>query len=154
MAPQYTLCDITLIYQVFYYRYMRSAYPERYAIPITDSLAAPTEADPLLSSFSSHGPNQPALTKRQRLTRDALSYGGAVLFAVTVGIVAWRGSVGVNPGRKAEVWSTKAQVVGWISAALYLGSRLPQIKKNTEVSITRGCVEFGHGQELTLPGGV
>lgn len=112
---------------------MRSAHPDRYATPATDSLAAPTEADPLLSSFSSHGPNQPALTKRQRVTRDALSYGGAVLFAVTVGIVAWRGSVGVNPGRRLEVWNTKAQVVGWISAALYLGSRLPQIKKNTEV---------------------
>ena len=123
---------------MFYYRYMRSAYPEVYATPAPDSLAGPTEADPLLSSFSSHGPNQPALSKRQRLTRDALSYGGAFLFAVIVGIVAWRGSVGVNPGRKLEVWNTKAQVVGWISAALYLGSRLPQIKKNTEVSMRGG----------------
>lgn len=31
-----------------------------------------------------------------------------------------------------EVWDTKAQVFGWISCFMYLGSRIPQIQKNTE----------------------
>lgn len=42
-----------------------------------------------------------------------------------VGIVAWRLSRDVPEGRKQEVWDTKAQVVGWMSAFLYCAFFLP-----------------------------
>lgn len=41
------------------------------------------------------------------------------MVVIAVGLIAWRLSRNVPMGRKEEVWETKAQVVGWISAFLY-----------------------------------
>lgn len=61
-----------------------------------------------------------------------LAYAAAASFIVTVGLVAWFTSA-KHSGEEApkdEAWSTPGQIVGWISAFLYLGSRIPQIMKN------------------------
>lgn len=130
LAVYYSLCDIVLISQgtlprllyptpadptsnaVFYYRRKRTLHP---------SLFTPTtarESDPLLSSFSASDPAHPLNTK-MRHWRDLVSYVGGVCMVAGVGIVAWRLSRDVPEGRKQEVWDTKAQIVGWMSAFLY-----------------------------------
>ncbi|ORY59039.1 hypothetical protein BCR35DRAFT_201718 [Leucosporidium creatinivorum] len=138
LAVYYSLCDIILIFQVFYYRRKRSLYPELYS-PLLSSAALPTppihtatEHDPLLSSFSAHRPSDPEPSPKMKKYRDLAGYLGGAGVVVLVGALAWWAARDAPLGRKKEVWQTKAQVVGWVSAFLYLGSRLPQIQKNTE----------------------
>ncbi|GAA6050607.1 hypothetical protein JCM3770_001485 [Rhodotorula araucariae] len=140
LALYYTGCDIILIFQVFYYRRKRRLHPELYERAVTSDGLAPAEPHfaplapeqtPLLSSFSAHAPTEEALSPALQRTKDILSYAGGFVLIVLVGIIAWF----VNPhagrrGRVEEVWDTSAQVVGWISAFLYLGSRLPQLALN------------------------
>ncbi|SCV73879.1 BQ2448_6309 [Microbotryum intermedium] len=126
---------VVLIFQVFYYRRKRALYPELFTAEATYATAIPStphETDPLLSSFSAHAPNEPEPNRKVKRVKDIVSYVGGFVIVLGVGIVAWRLSRDVPQGRKPEVWDTKAQVVGWVSAFLYLGSRLPQISKNTE----------------------
>ncbi|KDE05492.1 hypothetical protein MVLG_04180 [Microbotryum lychnidis-dioicae p1A1 Lamole] len=135
LAVYYSLCDIVLIFQVFYYRRKRALYPELFSTEATSAGTIPStahETDPLLSSFSAHAPNEPEPDLKMRRIKDIVSYVGGFVVVLGVGIVAWRLSRDVPQGRKPEVWDTKAQVVGWASAFLYLGSRLPQISKNME----------------------
>ncbi|SDA01464.1 BZ3500_MvSof-1268-A1-R1_Chr10-1g02692 [Microbotryum saponariae] len=135
LAVYYSLCDIVLIFQVFYYRRKRALYPELFSTEATSAGAIPStahETDPLLSSFSAHAPNEPEPDRKMKRIKNIVSYVGGFVVVLGVGIVAWRLSRDVPQGRKPEVWDTKAQVVGWASAFLYLGSRLPQISKNME----------------------
>ncbi|KAK4049795.1 putative vacuolar membrane transporter for cationic amino acids [Microbotryomycetes sp. JL201] len=145
LAFYYTACDVILIFQVFYYRRKRALYPHLYSSLASDDpastapvlanghIAPPaTEHDPLLSAYSAHGPSEHEFDPKVRRWRNVLSYVGGLLFVVAIGLAAWWMSTDVPLGRKREVWDTKAQVVGWISAFLYLGSRLPQIYKNME----------------------
>ncbi|KAM0790300.1 hypothetical protein ACM66B_005601 [Microbotryomycetes sp. NB124-2] len=143
LALYYTACDVILIFQVFYYRRKRALYPHLYSsLPSDDPASsaslsnghsvAPTEHDPLLSAYSAHGPSEQDFDPQVKKFRNVLSYVGGLLFVVAIGFAAWWMSTDVPEGRRKEVWDTKAQVVGWISAFLYLGSRLPQIYKNME----------------------
>ncbi|KAL8290319.1 hypothetical protein RQP46_002577 [Phenoliferia psychrophenolica] len=126
LAVYYTLCDVILISQVFYYRRKRAVHPELF---LHESL--PSETDPLLSSFSAVSPGG-AKDDAVRRWRNLVSYIGGVVAVIAIGATAWYLSRDAPAGRVKEVWETKAQVVGWISAFLYLGSRLPQIAKNRE----------------------
>ena len=47
-----------------------------------------------------------------------------------MGIVAYKMAEGSEGSTDTEEWNLGAQVVGWTSAALYLGSRVPQIALN------------------------
>lgn len=105
-------------------------YPELY-LPSTPSLTVPHESDPLISSFSASGsPNHP-YDEKVKIHKDTLAFLGAGTLIVVVGVLAWFLSKGALPSRN-ENWNTQAQVFGWISAVLYLGSRIPQIAKNVE----------------------
>ncbi|GAA6063217.1 hypothetical protein JCM10212_002439 [Sporobolomyces blumeae] len=149
LAVYYTACDCILIFQKFYYHRQRVLHPERYApIPILDDDAAaavaPTigsdgrpvpaplsENTPLLSAFSAHSPSEKALSPALQRAKDIMEYTIGFVLVAVVGIVAWFASNGVGKhGRVVEVWDTSAQVVGWVSAFLYLGSRLPQLALN------------------------
>ena len=67
-----------------------------------------------------------------------LEYPLLLLFVVLAGVVGWflteapdEISIPEKPGKAGEVeleW--KSQLLGWASAALYLGSRFPQIVHN------------------------
>ncbi|BGP18298.1 Putative vacuolar membrane transporter for cationic amino acids [Rhodosporidiobolus nylandii] len=130
LALYYTLCDVILIFQ-------RRLHPEVYA---PSSAAEPSslepttpisEQTPLLSSFSAHAPSQPALSPALQRAKDILSYAGGFILVLLVGVIAWFASKDAGKdGRREEVWDTSAQVVGWVSAFLYLGSRLPQLALN------------------------
>ncbi|GJN92915.1 hypothetical protein Rhopal_005957-T1 [Rhodotorula paludigena] len=146
LALYYTVCDVILIFQVFYYRRKRRLHPELYQpVALSDGLAPPelngstsapapavaSEQSPLLSSFSAHAPADAPLSPALQRARNILSYAGGFVLIVIVGIVAWFvNAKAAQKGRVEEVWDTTAQVVGWISAFLYLGSRLPQLALN------------------------
>lgn len=100
-----------LIGQVFYYRRKRLTSPELF---LHESL--PSETDPLLSSFSAVGPNA---SKETTHWRNVVSYVGGAAIVAAIGGVAWYLARNAPAGRVKEVWETKAQIVGWISAFLY-----------------------------------
>ncbi|GAA5879023.1 hypothetical protein JCM16303_001271 [Sporobolomyces ruberrimus] len=139
LAIYYTACDCILIFQKYYYRRLRKTHPELYApltpsVPSTPTHPHPThenENTPLLSAFSAHSPSEKALSPALQRAKDLLEYTLGFVLVVGVGIAAWFAGKGVGKeGRIEEVWDTKAQIVGWISAFLYLGSRLPQLALN------------------------
>lgn len=127
LAAYYLACDLVLIIQVFYYRRKREQFPHLY--PPTETTnhhipALPLESDPLLTPAT--------LIEEKRLSAQA-GYTLAIIASIAVVAASWILSASSSGGRRSrEEWNTPAQVVGWISAALYLGSRLPQILKNME----------------------
>ncbi|GAA6004181.1 hypothetical protein JCM10207_002469 [Rhodosporidiobolus poonsookiae] len=139
LALYYTACDLILLGQKAYYQRKRRLHPELYAPPPSDPLspiaAAPgsstSEQTPLLSSFSAHAPSAPPLSPALQRAKDLLSYAGGFVLVLVVGGIAYAASEGMDKkGRAVEEWDTTAQVFGWISAFLYLGSRLPQLALN------------------------
>jgi len=110
VASYYTLCDIILLSQIYFYRWQR-----QYRLVDSD------EHSPLLDR-----PKQKVSTKVM-LAR----YMVALLFVFGTGVIAWWISSSLDYDDVPETpagWT--AQLIGWTSAILYLGSRIPQIIKN------------------------
>lgn len=117
---QYTLCDIVLLIQVYYYRRLKAQKAKS---------RSDDESAPLISST----PAQP-----KPLLPPSLEYPLLLLFVLGAGVGAWylsaeddSVSIPEKPGKGTEVtleW--KSQTLGWLSAVLYLGSRVPQILHN------------------------
>ncbi len=116
---QYTLCDLVLLFQVYYYRRVRRI-----------ASSSTSESAPLLPSVP---PAQP-----KPLLPPGLEYPLLLLFVLLSGVGAWylsdvpdNVSIPEKPRKSGEVeleW--RSQTLGWISAALYIGSRAPQISHN------------------------
>ncbi|KAJ4468954.1 PQ loop repeat-domain-containing protein [Lentinula lateritia] len=119
----YTLCDIILLVQVYYYR--KKA---------TRSLAfegVESEETPLLPNGTSNHSKKDMSSVKEL----ALQYAGALIFVVVTGVLAWW--IGSNiemeekhPKRHSLFMVWVIQILGWTSAICYLGSRIPQIIKN------------------------
>ncbi|WVR05887.1 hypothetical protein IAU60_002913 [Kwoniella sp. DSM 27419] len=116
LAVYYTICDLILLFQVYYYR--------RHPSPASTTHTDPEdESTPLLPE-----PRQP-----KPLLPPALEYPILLAFVILAGVGAWfisdKDEVKVPelPDVQLE-W--KSQVLGWASAVLYLGSRVPQIVHN------------------------
>lgn len=116
LAVYYTVCDIILLFQVYYYRAVKQRETE--------------ETQSLLQS--------PSLERAETIKKtipSSLTYPFLTLVITGAGFAAWylqktlgdgkHGNGGVEP--KFE-W--KSQLLGYLSAALYLGSRVPQIAHN------------------------
>lgn len=97
------------------------------------------ETDPLLADGAQNGGSESKQSTVATRNKHLVQFFAAVFLVILVGVVAYfvswhatsdSGSDGHK--RVRETWDTKAQVVGWISAFLYLSSRLPQIIKNRE----------------------
>ncbi|KZT52114.1 PQ-loop-domain-containing protein [Calocera cornea HHB12733] len=135
LAIYYTLCDLTLLIQIYYYRHVHRAH-------IGPIAPTPSESSPLLgdSSSSALPSSEPKPDPRSKAWRSTVIYSLAAAFVVGTGLIAWRISKSVDhgvegsPGSPDEGeelgWTT--QIIGWCSAVLYLGSRIPQILKNRE----------------------
>ncbi|KAF7365137.1 PQ-loop-domain-containing protein [Mycena venus] len=113
IALYYSLCDITLLIQIYYYKWKQARRTE--------------EETPLLS-----GNNTPAIVPTRVLI---LRYIGALIFVVSTGVLAWWISRNTEKTEEPPKQPTAAvqwtvQILGWTSAVLYLGSRIPQIAKN------------------------
>lgn len=130
VAIYYSLCDITLLSQIYYYRYFYSAHP----ITLTPNVVLSTENGeeaPLL--VRSPSATSETREKKSKFGSAALRYILAFIFVIATGIVAWlvtrdmKGDGNSSGDRQKDVIEWRSQVIGWTSAVLYLGSRIPQI---------------------------
>ncbi|ODO07249.1 hypothetical protein L198_00828 [Cryptococcus wingfieldii CBS 7118] len=116
LAVYYTISDVILLLQVYYYRRFPSAQAHAHISPSDEST-------PLLPE-----PRQP-----KPLLPPSLEYPALLAFVLLSGAGAWyltdkdEVHVPVEPDVTLE-W--KSQTLGWLSAVLYLGSRIPQIVHN------------------------
>ncbi|KAK7469302.1 putative vacuolar membrane transporter [Stygiomarasmius scandens] len=119
-----SMCDIILLVQIYYYRWKHRHYR------VTSSRELTGERSPLLPNGNTRNQNQTVSTKIH-----LLRYAGALLFVIVTGILAWWiGSKVKSPEENhneddesaARKWAI--QILGWTSAVLYLGSRVPQIR--------------------------
>ncbi|KAJ7600741.1 PQ loop repeat-domain-containing protein [Mycena floridula] len=115
LAAYYSICDIILLGQIYYYRRrQRQQQGERASLLPGESRVPKTEKTPTKLLVA--------------------QYTAAILFVFGTGVIAWWISSKLEHSEEPDVpagsvgW--KIQLVGWSSAALYLGSRIPQIFKN------------------------
>jgi len=129
LALYYTVCDLTLLIQIYYYRYTNP----------TASLSS-DERSPLLQ--------QPQATQSEDrkdspdedtpLRTQLLRYLAGFTFVIGTGVAAWyftRAGHSTDPDvppPDSDILEWRSQIIGWISAAMYLGARIPQIAKNME----------------------
>ncbi|KAF9077710.1 PQ loop repeat-domain-containing protein [Rhodocollybia butyracea] len=123
LGAYYTLCDLILLIQVYYYRWKASNYQ------VTTSLE--DEETPLL--ISGHSRRKDEVTPKKTI---ALQYASAMVFVVVTGLLAWWISSSIEveekpPLRHSTSMAWIIQSLGWTSAVCYLGSRIPQIIKNS-----------------------
>ena len=119
---QYTVCDIILLIQIYYYRWAR---PKE----LTASLLIPeaevpgriaSEETPLISERE--GETTHVKTERSALAQG-LIYGSALVFVLLTGVAAWAVDEYLHrdqprePPRERVEW--RSQVLGWISAVMY-----------------------------------
>ncbi|KAH9983338.1 PQ-loop-domain-containing protein, partial [Russula compacta] len=149
LAGYYTFCDAVLLIQIYYYRWMNTGTLLRREV---QGVGDAGEATPLLTSNNDVQDSE----KKRSLKRHVLEYVGMIHCLVVAGIVAWvinKKVQGVDDEpRPEEIVEWKSQVMGYASAILYLGSRIPQIMKNFETKchgISPGLYIFGIMGNLT-----
>ncbi|KAI0770483.1 PQ-loop-domain-containing protein [Fomes fomentarius] len=133
LGAYYSACDTTLLVQIFYYRWKRA----RRSVPLLV-----TEDSRLSALYDEASPLLPGDTRteepppRQPAWKETLKFATALVFVFGVGVAAWAIDRHVYKNRPrskpVEVIEWRSQVLGWLSAALFLGSRIPQIVKNLE----------------------
>lgn len=139
LAAYYCLCDLLLIYQWWYYgkyyengKYIGNGTGEEASLLAGES---GTSHELVGSAVAQTYDALVRVTNEWSGNRvTVLRYTMAILFVSVTGAVAWiRAGVPVNaPKTPVEDMPFRwdAQVFGWLSAFLYLSSRLPQIEKN------------------------
>ncbi|KAF8578078.1 PQ-loop-domain-containing protein [Ramaria rubella] len=131
LAVYYSLCDLGLLFQIYYYRRTHSVH-----IGILASHSEPHESVPLLPSLPKDTHDQEY--SYRKFLEQLIPYVLGVFFALAVGAVAfwintkdgWENRQDGGCGALDDVFEWKSQIFGWTSAILYLGSRIPQILKN------------------------
>lgn len=176
LAIYYTIADIVLLGQCFYYRgftWRDEVIPpppkvknrrngevdERtglLAVPQVPAIVVPTEdrmrrpswehlspAVPLLSDVPEEKPPPPPPTRLQTAAFNCL----AMFMVCAAGVCGWAlsrgssndgGSAPPTDGDAGLVMNYWGQIFGWLCAALYLGSRLPQLLLNFRRKSTDG----------------
>lgn len=143
LASQYSICDIILLIQIYYYRWARSLRTE----PNSITAERDTEETPLLVGSTPECTHE---TGSQRLLKLYAPYAAAVLFVIASGVFSWwislrSGNAKGAPQSPSEPETSEwtIQLIGWSSAVLYceccvhliqpfltgnaVGSRIPQI---------------------------
>ncbi|KAI0260253.1 PQ-loop-domain-containing protein [Gloeopeniophorella convolvens] len=152
LAAYYTLCDTVLLMQIYYYRWLNSKDRDAAGhLEARPEVEAGEETPLLLASTDAQNAE-----KERSLKRHVLEYAGMILCLVAAGIVAWAISEKVQGAeeepRPEEKVEWKSQLMGYSSAVLYLGSRVPQIVKNFETKcrgLSPGLFVFGIMGNLT-----
>ncbi|KAI8455550.1 PQ loop repeat-domain-containing protein [Phakopsora pachyrhizi] len=142
LSVYYTLCDLILLCQIVYYQ-------QQHPPSTINQHSHQHPHHPFLQGLVT----DPARTmnhlksslERSRLWSYVLTY----CLILLIGLTSWSISQnsqshnhqidhplppesGGDRKDEAEVWNDGAQILGWISAAAYLGSRFPQIIKNSK----------------------
>ncbi|KAF5315301.1 hypothetical protein D9619_007185 [Psilocybe cf. subviscida] len=126
LALYYTACDLILLFQIFYYR-RRKQRQEREAA----ATGVLEEHTPLLQQNEGH--REVELVPTHKIIPRYMS---ALAFVFAVGISAWW--ITKDEEEKTDFVSPEhhgkyfwlVHILGWSSAALFLGARVPQILKN------------------------
>lgn len=128
---QYTVCDITLFSQIFYYRIFYDSLNRA-----SEELANPSERESLISGTTSTDPDKEQSYRSSKTFRRIVEYSLLCGFVLTFGLGAYfversgrSNHQDEEPSVPGDVYEWKSQVLGWLSAAMYLGSRIPQISK-------------------------
>jgi len=126
LAAYYLFCDGLLLFQIYYYRWKNTRADQA----ITREIE-PAEDTPLLENAV-----EPRSTSRWTIENEVLKYSLCLLFVFIAGIVAWAIDMKIRgpgvPHEPETVIEWKSQVLGWVSAILFLGARIPQILKNVK----------------------
>ena len=120
MLLQYSVCDLILLGQIYYYRWKHN---RRVARPLVPSVSAPvgnaSENTPLLASIDPTSIEH----KRPSLAMQFIKYSAAVVFVLMTGVAAWAIDQYIHRGQPRtqpeEVVEWKSQVLGWISAVMF-----------------------------------
>jgi len=121
-------CDSILFCQIYYYRWKRGQ-------ATFGSISTPEERVPLLTSENHRAEDVvPAWLL-------VIRYFCALAFVVLVGVAAWwvtdneEESNFMNPNQEKKWWFI--QLLGWSSALLFFGARIPQILKKLQNTVRR-----------------
>lgn len=149
---------MTLLGQLYFYRRRRRLHPELYAVSAAGaSHITDPEQEPLVGAaeHSAYGTNETSKAAGNVLpkglserTKSVLIFLATLVFIAVFAFVSWdaakagQRSGGGRHQRPAETWNTTAQVVGWISAALYLGARIPQLRRNVVTACSGLSMSF------------
>ncbi|KAG8892886.1 hypothetical protein FRB99_002380 [Tulasnella sp. 403] len=148
LAIYYSVCDVTLLVQVYYYRWKHRHRRRR-------SSAGP-ESAPLLPSETEAAYPREAPTWQKFLSQRSILYTAGFLFVISAGLLAstiTQSGEDTPPRDEEEVLEWKSQTLGWISAVMYLGSRIPQIIKNAKTKcagLSLALFVFAIGGNLTF----
>ncbi|KAF9783466.1 PQ loop repeat-domain-containing protein [Thelephora terrestris] len=124
LAIYYVLCDTLLLFQIYYYRWKNAHADEAIAQEID-----PSEDTPLLES-----PVKP--TKRWIPENEVLKNSLYFVFVSVAGTLACAIDLTIRgrkiPNEPEGILEWRSQILGWASAIMFLGARIPQILKNLE----------------------
>lgn len=125
IAAYYTVCDSTLLFQVYYYRWKR----ETQRVPALNG--CPSEQACLLEERTFTFRERP----RPLLLQVLLRYMVVVVIIALAGSGTYLVSELFNHGSSSRPTletsvELETQILGWTSALCYIGARLPQIYKN------------------------
>lgn len=120
MSVQYSVCDVILLGQIYYYRWKKGRVS---VAPLVPDVSIPpgtaSENTPLLTTGDAIGTER----KRPSLATQFIKYGATVLFVLLTGAAAWAIDQHLHKGQPRtspkEVVEWKSQVLGWISAVMF-----------------------------------
>ncbi|EJD50363.1 hypothetical protein AURDEDRAFT_58138 [Auricularia subglabra TFB-10046 SS5] len=118
LAVYYVASDFVLVFQLFYYRRR----------PAEEKNGEDGERDPLIVPPRSSSP-LPAGDARPQINAT-LQNAALAAFVLAVGLIGTLLDDSLIEGTPDTTWVPEAQVMGWLSACLYLSARIPQIIKN------------------------
>lgn len=136
LSAYFIIADSVLIFQIMYFRKHPEIRQESIRRESIQSARASTESYPLL-------PRRPSFVESPASTRIkiVLQYVGALAIVIAAGVVGWALS-GENHPRDSEPPSKAdgigPQILGYLSAVLYLSARIPQIYRDYKLKSTEG----------------
>lgn len=134
LALYYTACDSILLIQIYYYRWEKATSSATPFLVEEDNNTLPpnpSEEAPLLGGNERDSEAEHGLSASNEFAK----YAGALVFVFASGITAWAVDEFIHKGQarskpQEEVVEWRSQALGWFSAVMYLGARIPQIIKN------------------------
>ncbi|PWY98968.1 hypothetical protein BCV70DRAFT_232501 [Testicularia cyperi] len=135
LALYYCACDCVLIFQYWYYG---KYYHRGVKISTISRSLEVDERTPLVADGSVIEDDMSTKEDEPSLKSQIIMYAFALLLVVATGVAAWyvaktngaKDRPRTKPDHGKVGWRWDAQAYGWLSALLYLSSRIPQILKN------------------------
>ncbi|KAI9025147.1 PQ loop repeat-domain-containing protein [Phycomyces nitens] len=151
LALWYTVADMGLIWQVVHYQRLNGRLREEVVVSSQDSQSADsqrrmsTETDPLIDQGPMHQFIERLSIENKQISTTVLNIvGGSSIVFLTLGSCYAYYSVHLKTpkdpedGMPEQMLNVFPQILGWLSAVLYVGSRIPQIIMNTRKKSTDG----------------